>query len=108
MSKVPILQPSQFYTLDEWSNFEQPTLQGAVSTGDIWQFGLLHREHRQISQDLNLYRVPADLEDLLRILVAIILKLVLPSVVDLVPRFQSEGMDRVTNRSRNYSSSLHL
>jgi len=39
--------------LDEWSSSEQPTLQGAVSTGDIWQFGLLNREQRQITQDLS-------------------------------------------------------
>ena len=60
----------ELIALDEWRNSEEPILQGAVSTGDIWQFGLLHREHKQITQDLNLYRVPADLEELLRILVA--------------------------------------
>ncbi|MGK7876098.1 MAG: hypothetical protein AB4426_23210 [Xenococcaceae cyanobacterium] len=62
----------ELIALDEWSNSDQPILQGAVSTGDIWQFGLLHREPKQITQDLNLYRVPADLEELLRILVAIL------------------------------------
>ncbi|MDM7325517.1 MAG: hypothetical protein P3X23_000150 [Thermosynechococcus sp. Uc] len=31
----------------------QPILQGAVSPGDIGQFSLLHREHKQIQQDLN-------------------------------------------------------
>lgn len=60
----------ELIALEEWSDSEGTTLQGAVSTGDIWQFGLLDREHRQITQDLNLYRVPADLEELLRILVA--------------------------------------
>ncbi len=60
----------ELIALDEWSDSPQPILQGAVSTGDVWQFGLLNREERQITQDLNLYRVPADLEDLLRILVA--------------------------------------
>jgi hypothetical protein len=47
-------------------------LYGAVSTGEVWQFGGLHREHQQIEQDLHLYRVLTDLEDLLRILVAIL------------------------------------
>lgn len=60
----------ELIALDEWSDSEAATLQGAVSTGDIWQFGLLNREERQITQDLNLYRVPADLEGLLCILVA--------------------------------------
>lgn len=62
----------ELIALDEWSDSDEPTLQGAVSTGDIWQFGLLYRKHRQIAQDLNLYRVPADLEELLRILIAIL------------------------------------
>lgn len=60
----------ELIALDEWNDSDQQTLQGAVSTGDVWQFGLLHREQRQITQDLNLYRVPADLEDVFRILVA--------------------------------------
>ena len=62
----------ELIAIDAWTDSQEPNLQGAVSTGDIWQFGLLNREHRQITQDLNLYRVPADIEDLLRILVAIL------------------------------------
>lgn len=56
----------------QWSPSENPILYGAVSMGNIWQFGVLHRQTKQIVQDLNLYRVPADLEDLLRVLVAIL------------------------------------
>ncbi|WP_366510823.1 hypothetical protein [Moorena sp. SIO3F7] len=62
----------ELIALDLWSDTEQLILQGAVSTGDIWQFGLLHREHKQVTQDLNLYRVPADLEELFRILIAVL------------------------------------
>jgi hypothetical protein len=58
--------------IDVWTDSQEPNLQGAVSTGDIWQFALLNRESKQITQDLNLYRVPADIDDLLRILVAIL------------------------------------
>jgi hypothetical protein len=59
--------------LDQWIDSEQPVLQGAISTGNIWQFGSFDRRSRQVvTQDLNLYRVPADLEDLLRILVGIL------------------------------------
>jgi hypothetical protein len=47
-------------------------LQGAVSTGDIWQFGILHRQKRQIQQGLTLYRVPDDLETLMRILIKVL------------------------------------
>jgi hypothetical protein len=39
-----------------------------VTTGDIWKFGKLQRRQRQIEQDINLYRVPADLGELLGIL----------------------------------------
>lgn len=62
----------ELIALESWTDSNEPTLSGAVSTGDIWQFGLLHREQKQITQDLNLYRVPADLEDLLRTLIAIL------------------------------------
>lgn len=51
---------------------EAGTLYGAVSIGNIWQFEVLHRESKLITQDLNLYRVPADLEDLMKILVAVL------------------------------------
>ncbi|HAJ63693.1 MAG TPA: hypothetical protein DCP31_34385 [Cyanobacteria bacterium UBA8543] len=60
----------ELIALEQGGNSDQLILQGAVSTGDVWQFGLLNREDKQITQNLNLYRVPADLEELLRILVA--------------------------------------
>jgi hypothetical protein len=62
----------ELIALDKWTNNAQPVLQGAVSTGDIWQFGILHREQKQIQQGLTLYRVPDDLESLVRILVKIL------------------------------------
>ena len=62
----------ELIALDQWTPSQQPLLHGAVSTGVIWQFGTLERQTKQITQNLNLYRVPADLEELLRILVAIL------------------------------------
>lgn len=59
----------ELIALHNWTNSESLTLTGVVSTGSIWQFGVLNREQRQIIQDLSLYRVPDDLEDLQRILV---------------------------------------
>ena len=59
----------ELIALDQWIESDQPILYGAISTGNIWQFGQFHRSSRQVIQDLNLYRVPADLEDLLRTLV---------------------------------------
>lgn len=63
---------AELIALDQWLETTPATLYGAVSIGNIWQFGLLNPTEKRVTQDLNLYRVPADLEDLLRILVAII------------------------------------
>lgn len=62
----------ELIALDIWSTSEEPILHGAVSTGDIWQFGILHRGSKQIQQVLNLYRVPDELESLMRILIKIL------------------------------------
>ena len=59
----------ELIALDQWTDSEQPILQGAISTGNIWQFGQFHRQQRAVTQDLDLYRVPADLDDLLRVLI---------------------------------------
>lgn len=61
----------ELIALDQWIDSPQTLLQGAISTGNIWQFGQLDRQSRLVTQDLDLYRVPADLDDLLRILVNI-------------------------------------
>jgi hypothetical protein len=62
----------ELIALDQWIESDQTILNGAISTGTIWQFGQFNRATRQVTQDLNLYRVPADLEELLRILVQIL------------------------------------
>ena len=45
---------------------------GAITTGNIWQFA--HLRGDLITQDLNLYRVPTDLSDLVSILTGILAK----------------------------------
>ncbi|KYC38730.1 hypothetical protein WA1_36805 [Scytonema hofmannii PCC 7110] len=45
---------------------------GAVTIGDAWRFGRLEKTLQQILQDVSLYRIPDDLEDLMRILVGIL------------------------------------
>jgi hypothetical protein len=59
---------AELIALDQWVDSNAPELIGAVTTGNIWQFGLLRRSQRQIVQGLNRYRVPEDLESVLRIL----------------------------------------
>jgi hypothetical protein len=62
---------AEMIALDQWERSPaQPTLLGAITTGTIWQFSLLHRQSRHIEQGLESYRVPEDLNDLMRILVA--------------------------------------
>lgn len=51
---------------------EQPILYGAVTMGDIWRFGQLDRQTQTITQDLNLYTVPDNLEPLLRSILGIL------------------------------------
>ncbi len=63
---------AELVALDRWLETPLPVLYGAVSIGNVWQFGLLERERKHVTQDLNLFRVPADLKELLSVLVAIL------------------------------------
>lgn len=63
---------AELVALDRLTDAAQATLYGAVSMGNIWQFGLLDRMSRHVIQDLNLFRVPADLDGLIRTLIAML------------------------------------
>lgn len=54
----------------EFANYS--LLYGAVSMGNIWQFAVLDAQQKRVIQDTNLYRVPADLTELLQIMVGIL------------------------------------
>jgi hypothetical protein len=61
---------AEMIALDQWEKTPaQSTLLGAVTTGSIWQFGRLNRATKHFEQGLDIYRVPEDLEPLMRILV---------------------------------------
>jgi hypothetical protein len=61
---------AEMIALDQWDRTpDQPTLLGSVTTGKVWEFGVLHRSTKQIEQGLGSYRVTEDLEPLMRILV---------------------------------------
>ena len=64
----------ELIALDRWLGDESSheLLYGAVSIGNAWQFGILDRAARRVTQDVNLYRVPGDFEQLLEILVALL------------------------------------
>lgn len=65
---------AELVAIDQWDGSSdvstQPVLVGAVSTGTIWQFGTLSRMSKHFDQGINSYRVPEDLELVMRILVA--------------------------------------
>jgi hypothetical protein len=39
--------------------------------GDVWRFGFLDRSIQQITQDINLFKVPDEIETLVRVLMGI-------------------------------------
>lgn len=51
---------------------EQVVLYGAVTMGDVWRFGKLERDLKRITQDLNLFKIPDDLDLLLKSLLGIL------------------------------------
>jgi len=62
----------ELIALDKWLDDDPKPLYGIVSVGDIWKFGILNRTTKLITQDINAYRVPADMYELLQILIAIL------------------------------------
>jgi len=63
---------AELIALDRWVESDDLILYGAVTTGDIWQFGSFDRQHRLVTQDTLLYRVPTDLQPLMQILTGIL------------------------------------
>ena len=59
--------------VQQWLETEEP-LFGAIATGTIWQFGIFDPLKQEVTQDLNLYCVPADLHELLAIFLVKILE----------------------------------
>ncbi len=64
---------AELVALDRW--LEESTdskLYGAVSIGNVWQFGVLDRAAKRFTQDYNTYTVPRGLKDVLAFLNAIL------------------------------------
>ena len=51
---------------------DQDIFYGAVTTGNLWQFGKLDKIEKTIYQDLNLFKIPNDLLDLCKVLLVIL------------------------------------
>ncbi len=63
----------ELIALDRWlDDTTDPLLYGAVSIGNVWQFGILDRSAKRFTQDIDTYSVPTDVRDLLSFLCAIL------------------------------------
>jgi hypothetical protein len=62
----------ELIALDEWVNHAMPILYGAVSTGEIWKFGMFHWDAHQVTEYLTLYPIPQELEFVIRTLIGIL------------------------------------
>jgi hypothetical protein len=61
---------TEMIALDQWIDSPQTEILGAVTTGNVWQFGILDRQSKLICEGINLYRVTEELEMIIRILLA--------------------------------------
>lgn len=61
---------TEMIALDKWTDSTQAEILGAVTTGNVWQFGVLYRQKQSIEQAINLYRVTEELEVVVRTLLA--------------------------------------
>ena len=61
---------AELIALNKWQTNQQQThIIGSVTTGKIWEFAQLDRINKHLNQGLDSYRVPDDLNPLMRILV---------------------------------------
>jgi hypothetical protein len=74
---------AELIALDQWTESATPILYGAVTTGQIWQFGIFQRDTRHLTEDLTLYRVPEELDSLIRILMGILSEQSTPTLVEM-------------------------
>lgn len=63
---------TEMIALDKADDTDQKIIYGAITTGNIWQFGKLERMSKIISQDIKNFDLIEDLEILVRILVGIL------------------------------------
>jgi len=62
----------EMVALDKADETEQEIIYGAITTGNIWQFGELDRKRKIVTQDIMSYALLQDLEDLVRIFIEIL------------------------------------
>lgn len=63
---------AELIALDQWIENENSMLYGAVTTGQIWQFGTFERDKKHLTEDLTLYRILEELNVLMGTLIGIL------------------------------------
>jgi len=63
---------AELIALDKYEEMSDAPLYGAVTMGDIWRFGRLDRQKKEIIRDIHSYSVPEDLAQLFGILLGIV------------------------------------
>jgi hypothetical protein len=62
----------ELVALDQWMRSDTPQIYGAVTTGEVWKFGVFDRTSRQVLEDRHLYPLLPQPEPLVRILLGIL------------------------------------
>jgi hypothetical protein len=62
----------EMIALDKAEATEKEIIYGAVTTGEEWRFGKLNRQSKTIFQDITLYVLPTNLEQIMQILIGIL------------------------------------
>lgn len=62
----------ELIALDQRNERASDLLYGAITVGDLWRFGVLSRAQKRIAKDIDSFRVPADLEELFKVLLGIL------------------------------------
>jgi len=52
----------EMIALDKYEKNDSSCFYGAITVGDIWKFGILHRKAKHIIKDIHSYRIPEDIE----------------------------------------------
>lgn len=62
---------AQMIALDQWmaESPEPSSIYGAVSMGEVWQFGVLDRQNKFFTKDIAIHTLPNDVDQLLQILI---------------------------------------
>jgi hypothetical protein len=62
----------ELIAIDQADETDKEIIFGAISIGELWQFGTLDRKTKVVNEDLNQFLVPVGLEKLMRVLVGIL------------------------------------